>query len=58
MKKNSSMNEYARSLCSTCSHRSDCSLSKERTNINLCNEYRHYLEDNKEPIVVVSDEMY
>ncbi len=52
------MNEFVRSLCSTCMHRSYCALSKERAHINLCNEYYHYLEDNKEPIIVISDEMY
>ncbi len=52
------MNEIVRSLCSTCEHRQYCSLSNNKTHINLCNEYRHYLEDNKEPIVMISDEMY
>lgn len=52
------MNEFVRSLCSTCIHRSFCALTKERSYINLCNEYYHYLEDDKEATIVISDEMY
>lgn len=56
--KNSPMNEFVRSLCSTCTHRSYCALSRNRSNINLCNEYRQHMDDGNEPTIVVSDEMY
>lgn len=52
------MKEFVRSLCSTCIHQSNCALSSNRSNINLCNEYRQYMDDGKEPTIVVSDEMY
>ncbi|BDW93518.1 hypothetical protein LCL86_00975 [Muricauda ruestringensis] len=58
LKINNPMNEFVRSLCSTCIHRSYCSLSKKRTQISLCNEYHHFMEDNQEPTIMMSDEMY
>jgi hypothetical protein len=52
------MNQFKRSLCSTCVHRSYCVLSSDRSNINLCNEYRQHMDDENEPTIVFSDEMY
>ncbi|NYJ27852.1 hypothetical protein GGE08_001906 [Muricauda sp. ARW1Y1] len=51
------MNEFVRSICSTCIHRTYCSLSEQRAYTNLCNEYQHYLEDTDLPTIVISDEM-
>lgn len=51
------MKELVRSLCSTCRHVAYCSLNIDKSNINLCNEYVHHLDDCSEPTVMVTNEM-
>lgn len=51
------MKELVRSLCSTCRHVAYCSLSTDRTNIQLCNEYVHRLDEGDGPAIMVTNEM-
>lgn len=51
------MKELVRSLCSTCRHVAHCSLSTDRTNIQLCNEYVHRLDEGDRPAIMVTNEM-
>lgn len=42
------MKNYKRSICSTCSFLSFCSLTTDKSNIHSCSEYEHYLEHPQE----------
>ena len=53
----SSMKNYMRSICSTCTHAAYCSLTKDKNSIYACSEYFHFLDHNNEPVMVISNEM-
>ncbi|TLP82339.1 hypothetical protein ES765_02580 [Maribacter sp. ACAM166] len=40
--------QYYRSICSTCSYLSLCSLTRDKSNIHCCSEYEHYLQHSQE----------
>ncbi|CAG2532385.1 hypothetical protein SAMN05192540_2375 [Maribacter dokdonensis] len=52
-----SMKNYMRSICSTCTHHSYCSITKDKYNIHSCSEYVHFMDFTNKPITVISNEM-
>lgn len=55
--KATTMKNYKRSICSSCTHVPYCSITTYMGNISSCSEYRHYLDDNRESEYMVSEEM-
>lgn len=39
--------KYNRSICSTCRFISICELTTDKSNITVCSEYEHYLDEGK-----------
>lgn len=53
----SSMKNYIRSICSTCTYMTYCSLTKDKNSIVSCSEYVHVLDITNEPTLIISNEM-
>jgi hypothetical protein len=51
------MKDYERSICSTCRHMMNCSITRDKSMIVSCSEYAHFLDTNSDPILVISNEM-
>lgn len=46
------MKKYLRSICSTCSHLANCSLTTYKDNISSCSEYVHHLDNDPVPTMM------
>ncbi len=51
------MKNYDRSICSTCRHMMNCSLTRDKSTIVSCSEYAHFLDTNSDTTLVISNEM-
>lgn len=51
------MKNYKRSVCSTCSYVSFCSLTTDKSNISSCSEYLHRLDEECPQITKVPIEI-
>ncbi len=52
------MKNLERSICSTCSYIFDCVLTTNKSTISSCSEYMHQMDQDSEPLSIVTFEMF